>query len=745
MNEESLYTTCLQLASSASYEVFRLKEELEQSRGRDASLFISRRRALILSEQLLDAKGFLDGASIEKWIEKLSREGLPFSPYTEEILSPHFLSILKALKNKEMALLLQRFFLPVCHPFAENLVRFSVHGKGKIDNRDLKIAVLSALFTPLRQTVGSCFATAPAILVQKENPKQLMQDLYDLLFTSKLQRTFGGVQYAVPMSFMQKIRPEQEHPLLKMWEFTVASFSEVKMEFSKWNFAISLGFSHEEKGGLGQILVQELQCEVDEINREIEKHQREYALAFDQARATEILVKNAGSSLEARRLVSEYQSRVYHMNACLKIREEWEEKGSHFSSLFSILLQGYIEQFPFYFQEVYDPDIQEEKYEDSPAGFRLVYKHGRQDPNLWTVIREGKEYISCLSDFFVLVEPEIKALCPWKGGAELIGHLTSKMLLHLQDPLFLQSAMDRMKKEGKKPWFYVSGGTMTTLVQTYFRIEKELLKEEKWVASPEELVVFILDTLKNLPPKITDHVKSGMLMNSPSHAFLLLADKIKRGWEGNTFTYTWVRDHIVTPSEIFYREMKLSREEQRFLSDKLGIPDISSSYSISPEEWGKQALSFVKEDRLSSFLYESLPVIPKEKMEDLLSSFLAELGVHSYAELKTAPFLTADSFHTLVKQLYIQASGELREDLHEQVMHIGKKKGTVQPGSFLFADTNWPSNYFAFVVNPLKLKLDLFRVSYALQKGVPMSSWKQWMNGQDKKPWCIFLESYGLY
>src|SRR5262249_28904411 len=84
---------------------------------------------------------------------------------------------------------------------AERLIRESIGAATdeRITPALARRAVLSALFTALRQTVGSCFATAPAIMVQAQQPWRFLRDLEELLNTGQLSRTFGGVQYTVPL------------------------------------------------------------------------------------------------------------------------------------------------------------------------------------------------------------------------------------------------------------------------------------------------------------------------------------------------------------------------------------------------------------------------------------------------------------------------------------------------------------------------------------------------------------------
>ena len=104
-------------------------------------------------------------------------------------------------------------------------------------------------------------------------------------------------------------RSTADNPLLKAWEFTLASFSEIKMEFSRWNLYSSLGFHPQESGGLGQRIYTYLEKKLEESNEKLQHYQEEYQIAFDQLKGTEILLKGASSEIEARRLGAEHQSR----------------------------------------------------------------------------------------------------------------------------------------------------------------------------------------------------------------------------------------------------------------------------------------------------------------------------------------------------------------------------------------------------------------------------------------------------
>lgn len=890
MDPSFVRSICLELSRDPTElsKIFCIQEELsiasllQLSSLQEPSLFVARRRAFILSGLLLDSSGRIDSASLSYWISFFEKGHVLFSPDRSILLEEHFFAALKHFLDPEFLALFHRFSLPLAHSSAENLIRFSLflNQREPLTDGLVRRAVLSALLTPLRQNIGACFATAPAILIQKDQAKLLLQDLYDLLTTSRLTRTFSGIAYSIPMSFstgasdlrknvlsspswlspslfqilspfaglsspellqtfvqqlgkgkktvsveelieevllthfsltketvkqaenlekaqvqhfqrglvsfapshaksvakvneftqakewsLERFKAFCDHPLLKIWEFTIASFSEVKMEFSKWNFAISLGFSDKEKGGIGRVIVQELQSQLHEINKKITIYHEEYIVAFEQTRATETLLRNAGSEQEGRRLRAEHQSRSYHMRMALEMRDSWKEKGENISKLAPFLIEQYDKRFPEYFQELYDPnmqEVQEGMYQDSPAGFRLVYKHGREDPHLWTLIHKEEQYLQSLSEFFNLTESAIAALCEWEGGRDVVRDVTAKILLHLYEESFLQTAIQRMAKahtkdgSEKKPWCYTSGGTMTTLVKTYYGRESDLTFEEKKVENPTDLLVFILDSLKNLPPRVTEPYvqgkKTGMLMNSPSHAYILLPEKSKLGWQGNEFSYTWVRDEMIKPSLQFYEQMVISEEEQEFLFHKMGrispLHGIHLSGAASPKELRSKMVESLQRKEESylvdAFLFESLPVISREMAQIRLIRFLTRLDKSldfSLLQLPSLdPFITAREFYELVKGCYLSLHKNmvLSFDLYEKIALVAREEGLSPPSLCLIADTNWPENFFAFVINPGTSNFELWRVYDAALRGFPMNEWKQWFNGKKEGRWTIY-------
>lgn len=864
-------------------------------------------RARKLASFLLDAQGEIIPTALEQALSALQKEGHIFYPQglNDSTILEHQLAILEQLRLPAF----KKFQTPLCHKFAERLI-FETLGEPEqaISDALIRRAVLCASLTPLRQNVGSCFATAPAILIQREQFPQFLDDLYELLSTGKIKRTFGGVEYAVPLSpntgigdlkkslstsdlrlkpwaspgviaacdilfpadqtlamdvkvekagariagknaltvgewihatlleqtsvseeDLQKMRKlEKTHikqgglakkldalqrfttletkaraafngicdnALLKAWEFTLASYSEVKMEFSRWNLYSSLGLAHEERGGIGNVIYRYVEEQIAEMNEKIEEYQKEYVIAFDQVRGTETLLRKASSDTEARRLQAEYQSRVYHMRVCEEIRDKAHAKGTHFTTLYAFLIEQYDKKFPEYFQEIYDAqmqDFQGDLYDDSPAGFRLVYKHGRVDPALWTLIDDADQYIECLVEFFVTTESQVAAALEWEGGDAAVLAITSAVVAHVRTELFLETALQRMARAHdapvtvsplskmhaieKKPWAYTSGGTMTTLLMTYYRRSNVLPQEGRWVESEIDLLILLIDSLKHLSLRITEpflkNPRKGLLISSPTHAFILLPgeEKFRQGLQEEIFTYTWVRDEVFLPSQKFYEEMSLKTAEQEFLlhafSEELP-PLLSHSLqksfsSVQKEltviEWRNRILAQATKaetlpprqmralsDTLDSFLYQSLPLVPGKQWKALARRLLPDLRSALFEEiLQRLPdvpsaFLTARAVKELAKACYLMTAGTpfLSFDLSHHIAKHARFIGLAAPTPVLFADTNWTGNYFGFVVNPGTGGLELWRLDRTLSQGFPMSAWKHFVNGSDRKPWTV--------
>ncbi|MDN3506099.1 MAG: hypothetical protein P0S96_02605 [Simkaniaceae bacterium] len=682
----------------------------------DQTSFQAKEKAISLADQLLNEEGrfkkfFCDSAPFLFSLDDYIEDGVSLSMQRK---------IYGLQSDKELIRLVEGFSLPLFDSKYEKMFLEFLNAE-KLTHRYLIMAVLSALFCPLRQQIGSCFATAPAIIVHEEQPEQFLRDLKELLYTGKLTRVIAGVEYTVPIS--PTAGRFDEHPLLKIWEYSIASFVDVKTEFSRWNLYESLGLHHEEKEGIGELLYGQLNQTLAETNEELSKVQQDYEIAFDQVRLVEAQLRNASSESEIRRLRAEHQVKSYHFTSLEHQRADLSEKSHNIANFFPFLIDQFIERFQDQFQEVYDAEMQEiplDTYDDAPAGFRLLYKHGRTHVRSWTFIYNEKEYIDALKEFFRSVEHPIQEAAEW--GKEEVSHFITRIIHHLDTEEFLRSAFQRMAKAHrsaygeKKPWAYTSGGTLTTLLKTYFKREAPFSKEEKWIESPQELLIFLLDTLKAYPPK---EPEKRMLMTSPTHVFSLLPNlyPFKQGYEDPGFTYTWVRDQILGPRRAFYEKIILTPHEQHLILQELeliqrtptplSLADFRSQLPQDPEIDGK--------------LFELLPIITPTQAESLIGA----LGLN--IQPPSQPTFRSHLFQTLI-----------HHHPPEKVARAMEERGLAPPRPLLFADTNWAHSYFSFVVNPATGLLEFWRTDPLGQSGTPMTEWTPYLDGTSKHPWSLF-------
>lgn len=769
-----------------------------------------RLRAQKMADFLLDKKGKIDRSKTEQLLTLLKKEGFILYPYGTNdgnwtIYTQQILTAL--LENSALFFSIQSIGLPLCNHqayeyVADSVGEFPIRG---ITDSFVRSAILSALLTPLRQSIGSCFATAPAILIQEQQLERLIKDLIQILLTGQLKVVIEGREFSVPMSptagsgdlerpvdlsrvvfspalqsliktteriqgntvseiLQNRLAGEElrrakarfvafvDHPLLKVWEFTLASFSESKMEFSRWHLTASLGFNHEEEGGLGALLYAHLDQRLQEENARVIVLQNETDLAFDQVKATERLLRQASSEAESRRLGAEHQSRLHQFYSCLERRDTHIATSNQLSKFFSFLLKAYEAEFPHHFQEIYDADMGDlihAEYKDSPAGFRLVYKHGRSQAGNWSFIKNAEEYLRSLRDFFLMTEPLISSCMDWEEGVEELGKITTAISHHLQSKEFLLSAFQRICKAHKeknipktideldsfslKPWAYVSGGSMSILLKMYFRRDTPLAEENFSVESPVELCIFLIDLLKSRS------FEGRLLMNSPTHAFSVLPNSplLQQASDSRIFTYTWIRDTLIFPMQNFYRNILLSPEEQIFLRDKEGLTNSFSS-PISPKQWLAQFPS------LDGFLFTHLPLIPANEWKAHASQILKKVGQENAIAHLTSPvsYLTRQEAHARLIDacLAAQKSSLHAQDLHLKVALAMREQNLAPPEPLLFADTNWDTFFFAFLVNPGTEELELWRIDRIGLIGQPMKEWQQHFSHSSKQTWTIYAK-----
>ncbi|NDD58523.1 MAG: hypothetical protein EBZ47_04615 [Chlamydiae bacterium] len=917
MNEKffySLFEETIYRDTSYLTRFFALEQELQEVLHieklglQDSGKFKTQRRSLKIAQSLIDADGEWDMEQLKFLVEEFHTRGYIslISSANDSVFTDFFKNTLKQfLDQKKIRSLLSRFQAPLGNQACEHLIRdcLQLNLSHVLTSRDIRVAVLSACLYPLRQNVGSCFATAPAILIQSEQIENFLNDLMDILSKGKLLRVFSGKEHSVPMSpspgvgelrknishipleymlsySLSFFYPSQQAGLLddqssikekrdaifkafsqfliskgpftaeqfflffslsyfgidqqeldqylihekqvinrslklgvyyhasyskkqinclsaysafekakksflsmtenllaRTWEYTIASFSESKMEFSKWNLFQSIGMQPEDQHGIGPIVFTYVENKITQCNQKLEHLHEDYQIAFNQLRATETLLQQASNESDIRRLKAEFQSRGYHMQACLENRDRFYKKSSFYPQFFSFFMQKMSDQFTEYFQEIYDAEMREvevREYEDSPAGFRLVFKHGRKDASVWSLIHDSSGFIQSLLDFLILVEPQLVAEAKPHSCEEDVKEILVMISHHFRTQSFLDSAFQRALASGKRghdthrtPWSYVSGGAMAELLKTYYRTEKDISEEVFSAQSPLDLFTLLLETMKGIPYNFSaffpfDHQKN-VLMHSPTHAFSLLPYEniFFQGWDNNQFTYTWIRDQYVQPAKGFYHQLTLSEDEWEFLIERFcaALPtklaaQVRQNVRIDANlGWKETGLQIAKaldgpsvlSDAFDSFLMANLPLSDKNNWKDRILLLFEEKDFEIFlSQLPEIPvkYLSGRDLLELAERLYCCYKGTVcfDIDIKKYLYQQAEKHQLATPSPCIFADTNWSQNYFAFVLSPLFGELQLWRVAKVGRDGINMRSWDQVFHGKESGNFSIYIK-----
>lgn len=897
-----------------------------------------------LSNYIVDDKGEIQKQTIAQLIPHLSKVVYSLGPQRQHdaVRQEHILKVLKwIVEDKEISLLLKQVAKPYLNPIADQIIRDTLRlpYNAVVTDAQAKRAVIAALLCYPRQSVGSCFGTAPAIMIHNEQPAQFLKDVIELLGTGRLKRTFGGVEFSVPLcsswgigdlrrkfvfsldsenndiglqpglmeafedcglipqgiSLKERIqlnkqiifstftskanaekhtitsaeeiiqsallaftgvtekevddfdnRPQEmvldglliqssanlpmqsrskigqiakfkqlfetgknsfkslaDNALLKTWEFTLSSFAENKSGFTNWNLYASLGLGPQDKGGIGPAIFEMIKQKLDEANHKVKEIQDEYEQVLAQVRYFETRMRTATNEKELEWIKVDYQSKANEFRFLEELRDKNHRKAVQLSNFFNLLTDIYLYMFPRYFQEVYDPDMHDVDvgpYDDSPAGFRLLYKYGRGNTAQWSRIYTSKEFIDSLLGFFTATENEIKTTAELEGMEEDFSAIVTAIVTQIRTQEFLETSFYRMAaahrtrlvkdplnnldKIDKKPWAYVSGGTMNTLVSTYFNREQKPTEASRWVESPSELLVFLVDTIKQIPSKILEEFlaqpQKNLLMHSPTHAFLFKPgyQSFARAWKNDSFTYTWIRDNCLLPIQRFVEHIRLTDEMMLYIVKELGeaVPDHFKFYfnkvfqriygSMTPRELREYILEKIQEERglqngrfgvlspldVDSKLYEMLPLFPayqlKEKIETLLSQLpngeqlVRSQLVEGVLELQvTRGVCSSRELQDICKVIVLlhEMKTSTQYDLHALVAEAAQELGYAMPKPILFADTNWVKDYFGFTVNPGTGEFELWRFDCNGTLGSPMSTWRHWLDGSDReRTWGIY-------
>ena len=742
---------------------------------------------------LIDDAGELQREVLQQLSSALSAE-----PYLlimghdgDERVYHHLLACLSALiQDEAIWKMIKKCSVPICNKTAEDIVRDTLWPDlfKTIQTPQVRRAVLSAWLTPLRQATGSCFATAPAILVQQHSPRLLIEDLDAILSAGQLRRgaysvpmnpgsgigewrknstglnvAFSpGLQVAFHAAGLNEVHSiegqsveqiislallkhyglseedlikEKSSPappagvmwergarapgmlpsktkqigdwekalnaarrsfcalsdsaLLRCWEYTIASFSDVKAEFGRWNLFTSLGLHPDLPAGIGKFLVERIQGKMDRINQEMAQIHAEHQQTIHNIRATESVLQQSANENRRHQLQGEMRTAMIAADHLGRMLDETAAVGQWLSQLFPSFIQFAIEQLQIAFQEVFDPAIamsESMQFEDSPAGFRLMYKHGRSAAASWERIENEKQFIDVVYRFFESIEREFVVEQSMK---DRFTELVTDLMQFIRSDRFLEGAMLRSKENHAKrglPWAYESGGTMQTLVQTYFQLPSYPQEFSREIRTEAELLAFLKDGTKILQGQ------GPWLMHSPTHAFL--------------FDPPWrTSDRIVPAPARVFREMTLTDEKADYLAERFSMrlseekrPLFQFGYrERSPSQRladvrngflsGIQTIKEKREEIVDGFFYESLPLFSREEARVAFERLKEALQISRVPfEEPSGPFLTFNELKEMMKQgLLSSGMGPFSSiDWEMKMADQARKLGLIDPHPVLF-------------------------------------------------------------
>ncbi len=624
---------------------------------------------------LINGRGRINQAYLQEWIMECDQRW-------------------DVVNEKEQRRLLRALRLLQRHDVVELL-----ESKGSVDQKQ---QIVAALLTHLRQKIGSCFATAPAIMIHELQPLQFIRDCQHLLMQKNLSRVVEGREILAPRVNWGSM------DLLSSWEYTLASFTEQHNEGCAWNLITSLGLNQSNDHGLGKVIVDYWNEKLTELFHELEETQSFLERSFLEIEALRARAKSNEANLEWLR--GDLYGRQSEFNILSEKKELLQEKAKQYKSAPQVTVDAWMKLIPNYFQEVFDPTLSQEygpqEYDhaaDRAAGFRLLCKFGRIKPEAWQLVFEESTFYHALENFFITTEREISDDY-FEGITTEFSQSITRVVQVLRTPDFIAAVTGRSLKHrsSQTPWAYHSGGTLETLLANLNGRMPPLTKQQKWSETAEELLVFFNDTLQHL---LSDKTYERVLMTSPTHAFSLLPfhPYFEEFLQDDSYPYTWIKERLLEPGQHFF-ELHRSQIE-----------------SVDP-----------------SWLYANLPLFPSSEMIKRAQKVLKELQIDCHIEPSniSEQWCGAKDLFSFIAQLLTRH--KIHRPMQRLIIDTMRSLGYAAPQPVIFADTNWEHWYFAFLVHPITLQLDLWCVDEWGIEGFPLLAWQKWWNGGAKEMWTIY-------
>ncbi|HAB98447.1 MAG TPA: hypothetical protein DCE71_01330, partial [Parachlamydiales bacterium] len=269
--------------------------------------------------------------------------------------------------------------------------------------------------------------------------------------------------------------------------------------------------------GIGAFLLVSIQNKLDAVSRTMAEIQSEHERAVQGVHAAERLLAQASSAADQSRFKSELYAQVHTANSLSSRMEEERKIALWLSQFFSHFLNEATEKLQEAFQEVFDSSLntgEAERFEDSPAGFRLLYKSGRSAAASWERIEEASQFVHAVYKFFESLEGRYFVDLPMKSQ---FTQIMTELLQYIRSEAFISGALVRAKENKKAksatPWAYQSGAVMQNLVQSYYDLPEKPNEFSRNIRTPLELHEFLREAAKKNGGKTS-------LMHSPTHGFL---------------------------------------------------------------------------------------------------------------------------------------------------------------------------------------------------------------------------------
>ncbi|AHK63602.1 hypothetical protein [Chlamydia avium] len=594
---------------------------------------------------------------------------------------------------------------------------------------------------------------------------------------------------------------DTQNPLLKSWEYTLATLADSNNTTILNHMRIALGWDAQDPQSIAYVIQKSVEQEVHNARKLIEKCEQTYNEARAQLDYIENRMKNPLNAEDNKILLMDHIRFRQELNQALHDWNTAQEKAKKLLSLPNFILSFYSKVLPQYFRSSYDAFIQEfSYYDDIPAGFRILFTHGRSHPHTWSPIYSLKEFIAFLSEFFSSTEGDILSKHGALGLEKETSTLINEIISHLHKNIFQESAIIRilqaynepipssilnnLDKVSHTPWVYVSGGTVDTLIQDYFENTEKALQIHKRPENPHELAAFFSDALKDLPSVIKNYLEDGshnLIASSPTHVFSITAGSplFRMAWNNDWYSYTWLRDVWVKQQQDFLKNTILYEQEiytfidrfclkyslqdvvkdfHNFCSDhSLTLPDLYDKASRFLKEVLPQSVLTLYQRRLAHRFVQDIPYISEQQIPDVIENICGYLGISSR--------ITYEKFRSLIEQfvpkLSLLSSKDTRhllmgllmesyqriyfeEDLFFRLTSAMRHHQLSYPAPLLFGDTNWAYSYFGFILHPGTQEIDLWKFNHAGLQGYPLENTHELFSVS--QPWTLYANpiDYGM-